>query len=242
MEEITLELKERRLEDGVTAKRLRTQDLVPGVVYGGGKPPIAVVVPAKTLAGVRSRGANTILSLKIGSGADTAFIKAVQRHPVSGDTVHVDFLRIRLTEKIEVSVPLHAMGEAPGVKHHGGILEHELRSVRVRALPAKIPPSIDIDISSLEIGGHVLVKDLRIPEGVEVLDGPEHMVLHVAAPKAEEVPAAPEAAQAAAQPELSAVKGKKDEEGKPLREAAAPAKAAGGKEPAPKAAAKEPGK
>src|SRR6185369_11672649 len=138
---------------------------------------------------------------------------------------------------IEAKVPLRIVGEAPGVKNDGGLLQHELRELRVRALPTKIPQFIDVDVSALKINDHILVSDLKAGEGVELLDAADHMVVHVTIVK-EEVAATPatpaagaEGAAAAAEPELAAAKGKKDEEGKVIpKEAKAPAAPEKGKD------------
>ena len=246
MEELKLVVEKR---DGGSTKTqlttIRAGSKIPGVIYGGDKPAVQVALSEKELVALRKKGgANAILHLKIGNATETVIVKELQRHPVTERLVLADFQRISMTKKIEARVPLHAKGEAPGVKHHGGILQYELRELRVRALPAKIPHSIDVDVSMLEIGMHLSVKDLVVPAEVEVLDAADHLVVSVTVAK-EEVAAAPVAAVAAAgaegaaapaEPELASTKGKKDEEGKviPKEAKAAPAAAEKGKEPAKK--------
>jgi large subunit ribosomal protein L25 len=129
----------------------------------------------------------------------------------------------------QVAVPVHISGEAVGVKAHGGILEHLVREIKVRCLPGDIPQAISIDVTNLDIGASVFVKDLPVPQGVDLITGTGQVVLNVVAPKAEEEAAPAAEALAPAAPEVIA-KGKKEEEG------AAPA--AGGKEGAPAAPAK----
>lgn len=230
-----IELKVELRQNGKGTKKelsgLRSTRMIPAVVYGGDKPPVSVVVSEKDLTkATKSGGANAILHLKHAKGEDTVILKVMQRHAVSLAPIHADFQRISLKEKIEVKVPIHVVGEAPGVKLHGGILEHVLRELRVRALPTAIPQKIDIDVSSLELNQNVLVKDVKVPNEVEVLDAADHIVLNVVQPTAEAAPATPEAAAAgAAEPEVIA-KGKKEEEGAEGAEkgkaAAAPAKGA----------------
>jgi large subunit ribosomal protein L25 len=95
------------------------------------------------------------MNLKLGDGAEMVLLKDVQRDVLSHDVIHVDFQRISMTEKLEVNVPLHVAGEAPGVKVGGGILEHILRNLRVRCLPTDIPDSISVDVSQLQLNqGH----------------------------------------------------------------------------------------
>lgn len=237
MEEIKLVVEKK--EGKGTKKALsdiRGAAKIPAVIYGGSKPPVQVALSEKELMAARKKGgANAILHLQIGSQSETVIVKELQRHPVTDRPVHADFQRISLTQKIEAKVPLRIIGEAPGVKNNGGLLQHELRELRVRALPTKIPQFIDVDVSGLEINGHLLVSDLKAGEGVEVIDDPRHMVVHVTIVKEEvaEAPATPAAGAegAAAEPELAAAKGKKDEEGKVIpKEAKAPAAAEKGKE------------
>ena len=245
MEELELAAIKR---DGKSSKKqlsgLRGSFHIPAVIYGEGKPPFSVSLDERNLLATRKKGGlNAVIHLKIeGNGTETVILKDLQRHPVSERPIHADFQRISLTRKIEAKVPLYIIGEASGVKNSGGILQHELRFLSIRALPTHIPSAIEVDVSSLEINQHLSVKDLKVPSDVEVLDSPEHRVVHVSTFK-EEVVATPVAAEAAAagtaavEPESSSTKGKKDEEGKLAKETKAPA--AGGDA---KAAAKGPEK
>ena len=243
MEEIKLVAEKR---DGKSTKlqlsTLRGGNRIPAVIYGGEKESIEIALSAKDLLEVRKKGGlNAIVHLQVGSTTETVIVKELQRHPVTDKPVHADFQRISLTQKIEARVPLHVVGEAPGVKHQGGVMQFELRELRVRALPTKIPQSIEVNVNGVELNGHMQVKDLTIPAEVEVLDKPEAYILHVSAVKEEVAEVVPGAAVAAvegavpAEPELAATKGKKDEEGKviPKDVKAAPA-AEKGKEPGKK--------
>lgn len=241
MEQITLTAEKR---DGGSKKgelsSMRGAAQIPGVVYGGDKPSVQVSLSEKELMAARKKGGlNAVLKLKIGSAVETVILKELQRHPVTDRPVHADFQRISLSEKIEAKVPLRIVGEAPGVKTHGGVMQHELRVLSVKGLPTEIPHQVDVDVSHLGLNERVLVKELRVAPGIEVLDDPEHLVVHVTQVKEEVAEPAPAEAAAAAEaapaePELSTTKGKKDEEGKPLPK---DAKAA----PAPEKG-KEPGK
>ncbi len=223
--------------DGKSTKKelsgLRGSFNIPAVIYGEGKPPFSVSLDERNLLATRKKGGlNAVIHLKIeDNGTETVILKDLQRHPVSERPIHADFQRISLTRKIEAKVPLHILGEASGVKNSGGILQHELRFLAIRALPTHIPAAIEVDVSSLEINQHLSVKDLKVPSDVEVLDNPEHRVVHVSTFK-EEAAAAPAvaadvaataAAGTAAEPESSSTKGKKDEEGKLAKDAKAPA-------------------
>jgi large subunit ribosomal protein L25 len=170
--------------------------------------------------------------LKVGGKAETVLLKELQRDFLTHAVIHADFQRISMTDKLEVNVPLHITGEAPGVKLGGGILEHVLREVRVSCLPSDIPDGLNVDVSRLQLNQGLKIKDLAPLPGVEVLNEPESIVVNIVAPAAEEVAPVAAAAPVAAgstEPEVIA-KGKKPEEG----EAAVAAPAAGaakGKQP-----------
>ncbi|MDX6770579.1 MAG: 50S ribosomal protein L25 [Elusimicrobiota bacterium] len=223
---------------------LRAGSKIPAVVYGGEKGPVNIALSEKDLMAARKKGGvNAILHLKHDKGTETVVVKELQRHPVTDRPVHADFQRISLTQKIDAKVPLNVVGEAIGVKVGGGMLNIELRELRIRALPTAIPQHLDVDVSALELHQAFHVKDLKLASGIEVVDSPEAVIIRVAVAKeievaapAAAVPGAEGAAAAAAEPESSSTKGKKDEEGKLVKETAAAAAPAGGakKEPAKK--------
>ena len=228
---------------------LRRAKKIPAVVYGGKDKPVSVTVGAKELMeALKKAGANAIIHLKHGKGTDTVILKELQRDVVDGHPVHADFKRIDLKEKIDVQVPLHAVGEAPGVKLGGGLLEHVLRQIEIRCLPTAIPQRIDFDVSSMQVNDALYVRDLKLPEGVELRTKADQVIVHVVIVKVEvEAVVAPVegAPVAGAEPEVVATKGKKDEEGNVVpsdKKAAAPA--AGDKKgaPAAKEGAKKEGK
>lgn len=240
--EITLNV-EVRAEKGTkkVLSSLRAQSRIPAVVYGGTKPPLTVALSEKELlAGRKKGGANAIFRLKHAKGEETVIVKELQRHPVTDRPVHADFQRISLTQKIEAKVPLEFVGESVGVKTNGGMLSIDMRELRIKALPTAIPQHLDINIASLDLNQVLHVKDIALPEGVEVLDAADAAVIRCVVAKEIEVaaPAAatPDAAAAAAEPESSNTKGKKDEEGKLVKEAAKPGAPAADakKEPAKK--------
>jgi len=244
MEEIKLNVEKR--EGAGTKKQLssaRAESKIPAVIYGGEKPPVQVALSEKELMAARRKGGiNAILHLQLGKETETVIVKELQRHPVTDRPVHADFQRISLTKKIDAKVPLHIVGIAAGVKDHGGTLVHDLREIRVRALPMKIPQAIEVDVTPLGLNQNLTVKDLKVPADVEVLDAADHLVVSVTMAK-EEVAAAPaaaaavpgaEGAAAPAEPEVASTKGKKDEEGKVIPKDAKAAPAAAGKEPAKK--------
>jgi large subunit ribosomal protein L25 len=241
--EITLDV-EVRAEKGTkkVLSSLREASRIPAIVYGGEKPPVSIALSEKDLIDARKKGgANAILHLKHGKGQETVMVKELQRHPVTDRPVHADFQRISLTKKVDARVPLVIVGEAPGVKDFGGMLAYDLRELRIKALPTAIPQKIEVDISHLGLHQGMHVADLKLPEGVEVIDDAKAVVVHVTIAKVEEVTEAAaavpaEGAAAAAEPEVASTKGKKDEEGKLVKETAKGAAPAAGdkKEPAKK--------
>ena len=239
MQRVQLEVMPRDLGDNKVKRnlsQLRQEGWIPGVLYGHGEP-VAIAVNDRDLTKAMSTkaGRNALFTIKLGAENALGIVKEVQRHIISHKPIHVDFQRINVKEKIDVNVPVHSAGEAPGVKNDGGILELITREVRVRCLPDDIPASLDVDVSKLGLGQAIRLADLTPPKGVEFLTATDHILVNVVAPKVEEVaaPTAVEgAAAAAAEPEVIA-KGKKEEEG-----AAAPA-AAGAAPAAAKPAAEK---
>ncbi|MEK7384289.1 MAG: 50S ribosomal protein L25 [Elusimicrobiota bacterium] len=229
---------------------LRAGARIPAVVYGGEQPPIKIVLSEKEFISARKQGGvNAILSLKHEKGTETVMVKELQRHPVTDRLIHADFQRISLTQKIEAKVPVVLLGEAIGVKDFGGMLAFDLRELRIKALPSAIPHKIEVDIAGINLHEALYVKDLKLAPGLEVLDAADTVVVHVTLAKVEvvEVPAAVVAAEGAvavAEPETSSTKGKKDEEGKLVKETAKPGAAAAGdkKDAAKKEPAKKEGK
>ena len=195
------------------ARKARRAGHIPGVLYGHGEEPIPVSVGAREfgLALRPHKGGNPIVSLTVAGGEYTALIRAVQYDPLTHDILHLDFQHISLTETIEVRVNVHLVGLPVGVKDGGGILEHILREVEVKCLPTAIPGSIDIDVSALNIGDSVHVRDLKVPD-VTILTELESTVATVVPPTVmEEKPVAEVPTEAAAEEPEVIAKGKKEE-------------------------------
>ena len=208
---------ERRTDIGKGgARKARAAGQIPGVVYGHKETPIPVAISARDfeVALRHHKGSNAIINLAVGGGEVTALIRQVQYDPISQDVLHLDFLRISLTETIEVNVPVHLVGVPTGVKDGGGVLEPITREVEVRCLPTAIPAALEVDVSHLGIGQSVHVRDLK-DAGVTVLTDGEVTLATVVAPTVhEDKPAdvaAVAAGETAAEPEVIA-KGKKDDE------------------------------
>jgi large subunit ribosomal protein L25 len=221
MAEIVVSAKTRTDRGKNAARRLRRDGFVPGVVYGGKKDNIAVAVDPKALQKVlRSEaGRNSILKLDIANeGATNAILKSWQVDPIKESFLHADFYRIAMDVAIRVTVPIHVVGEARGVKVDAGILELIMRVIEVECLPGDIPERIDVEVSDLGINGALRVSDLVAPAKVKILEGAEQVVVHVVSVKEEVVvtpgvvaPVEGEAAAAPSEPEV-VKKGKKEEE------------------------------
>jgi large subunit ribosomal protein L25 len=201
-------------------RKARAAGQIPAVIYGHGETPQPISVEFREfeLALRGHKGSNAIVNLNVAGGEVTALVRDVQYDPLSRAIIHLDFQHISLTEQIEVEVPVHFVGTPIGVKDGGGILEHLVRTLKVKVLPTAIPAGIDVDVTALNIGQNLHVSDLAPAVGYEVITDAHVAVAAVVAPAAEEVVAAPaegEAAAATTEPEVVGAKGKKDEEGAP---------------------------
>ena len=188
MDEIEVTAKIRTEKGKNVANRLRVKNEIPGILYGSKTESTPLILSAKDIQKIISTkaGENVLINLKLQGKEDRpAMIKEIQTHPVTGELLHVDLYQITLTGEINVNVPIQISGEAPGVKL-GGTLEHHLREIKVKCLPTKIPTNFTVDISSLNMGDSMHVKDLKIPEGIKILDDLEEVIMTVSAPKVEE--------------------------------------------------------
>jgi large subunit ribosomal protein L25 len=149
-------------------RRLRREGKVPGVIYGHGTDPLPIAVGARELRVALNgeAGANQLLSLDTGSSTYLTLAREMQRHPVAQTVTHVDFVIVRRDEVISADVPISLVGEATEVHHGDGLVEQQMFTLAINALPANIPSGLEADISELTIGGQVRVSDLVLPEGV----------------------------------------------------------------------------
>ncbi len=210
---LSLNAQERAAGSKNAARRLRASGQIPVTVYGGGAPASATVNKRELGAFLRANGRNRIFNLNLGDAATAVKIAEMQLDPIKGTLVHLDLMRISLTEKSEFEVSIKIVGEAEGVKMGGGILDIPTHSIRVRCLPADLPEVIEVDVSKLGIGGHIEVKDLQLGDKVEIRTRGEQTIATVVAPAAAEEPAAVAESAAPAEPEVIK-KGKAEEKDK----------------------------
>lgn len=168
MADITLNAQVGRPLGSRATRRLRREGKVPGVVYGHGTDPVSVAVEGRDLRVALSgeSGTNQLLSLVAADQTFLTLARELQRHPVKGTVIHVDFQIVRRDEVISAEVPIILIGEATEVHHGDGLVDQQLFTLPVRALPMDIPTSVEVDITELSIGDAIRVADLALPDGV----------------------------------------------------------------------------
>jgi large subunit ribosomal protein L25 len=196
-------------------KKLRATGRVPATIYGRQAQPQNLELNSREIADLINHSISETILVDLAVENDPrakrlALVQEVQHHPLDGKVVHVDFHEVAEDEKVTIQVPLETVGEAAGVKNSGGVLEHVIFKLKVRALPKNLPEQILVDVTALELGKTIHLGDIKAPEGVEIL-GEKHLsVISVALPRteAEEV-AATEAVPGAADVEM--IKEKKED-------------------------------
>ena len=187
------------------ARKLRAAGRIPGVVYGGGRESTSISIDPRLLdrsIQQSEAGINTLFDLTVQGGAageKTVLVKDIQRDPLMGQPLHADLYEVDMTQTIEVDVPIHLIGEPVGVVTMGGIMDHALRELKIECLPRAIPDSFDLDVTALELGDSLHVRDIALPDGVELRDDSDLSVVSVVAPKVEEEPVAAEEAEEGAE-------------------------------------------
>ena len=191
MEQIVIEAQRREQRGDGPARRLRAKGLIPAVVYGQGYENMSVAVPERVVIdALRHGGANVLVDLRIPdlphSGTVAAMIRQIQRDPVRHNPLHVDFQWVSLRENVTATVQVVVEGEAPGLLV-GGVVDLTLHEVEVECLPTAIPERLVVDISGMGIRDSKHVRDLQVPEGVEVLTPEDETVVSIVPPMAEEI-------------------------------------------------------
>lgn len=187
MERYNLSVEVREDTGKGVARSLRRSGLVPAVIYGKSRPSQALTVNPEDLKNKMS--GNAIFDLSITAAGDeikeTVMIKEVQKDPIKGELLHIDFHHISMDEKITVNVSLNLIGEAPGVRE-GGVLQQLLREVEIECLPLDIPEALQLDISELEMGNSMLVNDLEVTENIEIKTPFDEAIVTIVVPTEEE--------------------------------------------------------
>jgi large subunit ribosomal protein L25 len=194
-----------RSESGKGAARaLRRAGSVPAVIYGHKRAPMSLSVSTRDLERLLERvsAETTVVELSIDGKVSRTLIREIQKHPFKKQLVHVDFQELVAGEMITVNVPLILVGVSIGVRSFAGILDQTMRELEVEVDPSAIPNHIDVDVTALNVGDSVHVRDLKLPAGVKVLTDADASVVVVAAPKVNATDAAADAAAAAAEPEV----------------------------------------
>jgi large subunit ribosomal protein L25 len=194
---------------------LRTEGKVPGTFYGKKIDPVTIFVDEDELREAMNTeaGSNVMVDLVIDDsalkGKQTAMIKDLQKNPITGVIKHVDFVKVSMSEEIHATIPVTVVGESAGVKL-GGVMQHSIRELNVKCLPGNMPEHYEIDVTEMNVGDSVHVKDLAVIEGVEVLNDPEEILVSIVPPAKEEEVEVTEEAEGVTEPEV--IGEKKDEE------------------------------
>lgn len=162
-------------------RRLRAEGKIPVVVYGGGGESVAVAAELKDLAAIirTDAGVNTVFSLDIAGEKGDVIFQDRQIDPVKGRLIHADLRRIAKGEKMEMTVPIHLVGEPEALKEEGAVLSQAMREIKVLCEPANAPEAINLDISELVVGHSLHVSDLKVDKGIEIHEAPETVVASI---------------------------------------------------------------
>jgi large subunit ribosomal protein L25 len=213
MERMNINVEKREEVGKGAARSLRRKNMIPAVLYRAGDS-LPVQFSKKDLSRFinATAGEQIMVNLQFGDGSSRfALMKDYQTDPADGELLHADFFEVSLTEEVKVTVHVTLVGEPIGVRRDSGILQYLLREIEVECLPDKIPGHIEVDISNLEIGQSIRVGDLKLGEGINVLNDLDEVIINIVAPAVEEVAPVEVAAPEIKEPEIIK-KGKKEEE------------------------------
>lgn len=212
MEKFVLNVLERERKGKGAARQLRSEGFIPCIIYKSGQSaPIQIaskeILPFMNIA-TREK---LFVTLKFNEGEKQAILQDYQVDPITGNLLHVDFMEVSATEKIRVTVPVVLMGEPIGVRQDKGVLQHGISEIEIEAIPEKIPGHIEVDVSQLEVGDAIHVRDIKFEEGIKVLSEPDEVIATVTV-EAEEAEISTPSAEEIVEPEVIK-KGKKAKEG-----------------------------
>ena len=185
MKQVTLSAIKREKTGKEISKKLRKQGLIPAIVYGPRFQPLPIAVKFNELESIliKHKGETLLFNLELSDGEPSkiqAILKDYQIHPITDKIIHIDFLAIHEEETITLDIPLEFLGKPVGISK-GGVLEILLHELTIECLPSNIPDKIYIDISNLDVGDVLHVKDVKVPEGIKVINDPEETVLTIVA-------------------------------------------------------------
>ena len=189
-DKVTVKAEKREGRGKNDSRRMRAQGRVPVVIYGGGTESRAISVELKELAAIlrTDSGVNSVFSLDIaGEGLTDVIFQDRQIDSIHGRLVHADLRRFAKGEKIEMTVPIHLLGDAAGLSEEGAVMSQALREIKVLCEPAKTPDSIDVDVSELNVGESIHVSDLKVGAGIEIHEEPETVVASIIIVQEEEL-------------------------------------------------------
>lgn len=217
MEILELAVQDRPGKGKEYARKIRSQGLLPAILYGHDRDSVPLMVSARDFFNLTHSGAGShvIIKLKMDSekAAPMVIVKEIQRDPIRDTILHVDFQKIALNERIQASVPVSIIGDSVGIRE-GGILQHGLWEVQVEALPTDIPDHVEVDISNLHVGENFRVKDLPSTDKVSIVSDPDDIIASIVPPPTlKEVAVAPEEEEAAPAPEVVSEAGAEKTEG-----------------------------
>ena len=187
---------------GKKVAALRRQGIVPVHLFGHGIDSLSLECDTKELKGVLAQSGGTrLIDMKVDKAkSKKVLVRGIQRNPIKGDLLHVDFYQVNMEEKVKIEIPIHFVGEAPALKNvKGTVLSHEITHVNVECLPDAIPDRIEVELGSLiNEGDAIHVKDITAPAGTTIVDHPGQLIARVSVPKVREEVKAEAAAEAAA--------------------------------------------
>lgn len=201
MEAVALNAQSRSELKRSRVKKLRATGVLPGVLYGGNEDPTSLSICAKEFKKLMKHSAseNILVDLSVDGANHLAMVQEVQHHPLSGDVLHVDFREVRADQPIIVSVPIEPTGEAYGVKNEGGLLEHVLFNIKIKALPRDFPELIKVDVSEMRSGQTMHLGEIPLPDNLEVMGNKGIPAFSISIGRAARAEAAQEKAAQAAQ-------------------------------------------
>lgn len=186
--ELAIEVQPREAKGKNANRRLRALGKVPAVVYGMKSDAVPIQVDRKEIMTLLSQGSgeNTVFLLKLAGGKEQrhTMIREMQVDSIDRHILHIDFQRIDLAEKVKVRIPVEIIGVSEGVKNEGAMLDFINREVEVECLPGQIPDHLELDVTELHVGDHAEAGQISLPEGVDLLDEPERVILTIIIPRA----------------------------------------------------------